>query len=195
MTFNFQEYNQNWIENANANNPPINDAKDYGIEIYQAKASEAYRVLGVHHLTNDENGFNHHLYVDVLNENGHRIQGKRVQFTAHPNGDVREAVIDKPSNEPGTNIPIWPNDTVTVYVKSANYVTDSVTGIHVRHPDEGEHNRLYHHSFYVCFQLRTGEVIDPPPPVEDTHLIEVITITKHNGVIVREISMEYEVKC
>ncbi len=193
--FNYQKYNQAWIENADAGKPYINDAKSYGVEVFQAEGNEVYRVLGAHHLTGDENRFNHHLFVDVLNRDGQRIQGKRIYFTQSPGGDVHEAIIDKPTNEPGTNIPIWPNDTVTVYTKSANYVSDSVTGIHVRHPDEGQHNRLYHHSFYVCFQLRTGEVIDPPPPVEDTHLIEVITITKHNGVIVKKISMEYEIKC
>jgi hypothetical protein len=146
---------------------PINDAISYGVVIEPATVGplQAYwKVIGVHHLIGSENGFNHHLYADVLDERNERIIGAKLTVKNF-NGSIGRMAIDKPLNEPGTNVPIWPNDKLTVWAGFGDGAlpSDKVVGIHTMHPDEGDLNRVAHHSFYVVFKHSiAGVIVDPP---------------------------------
>jgi hypothetical protein len=145
----------------------INDALSYGVTIEQAdvRPGEQYwRVIGVHHLTGPENGFNHHLYADVLNEKGERIK-QAVLMVENFNLTRGIMVVDKPLDEPGTNRPIWPSDTLSAWV-SDTLKSDKVHGIKSLHPDEGELNRVAHHSFYFVAQRVIAGATQPGPDPE-----------------------------
>jgi hypothetical protein len=149
-------------------NPGQNDATGYGVEILYTAApgfGEAYfQIIGVHHLKGEENRGNHHVYGDVLDENGKRINGARIDlYQTESNKFHGIMIVDKPPNEPGTNAPMFWNDTFTVVVNYDNLQSEKVKGFHTRHGDEGPGNTRGHHSFYfVAQRKRVGS--GPPPP-------------------------------
>ncbi|MGC8878882.1 MAG: hypothetical protein ACP5R2_06645 [Anaerolineae bacterium] len=158
--------------------PGQNDAAAYGVTIKRAPAA-AMRCIGVHHLTSPENRGNHHVYLDVLDEDGERLTGAIVLYTWQGRqGDPLQVICDKPANEPAANIPLYPGQVVTLWVDTGQLsgASDQVSGIHTAHPDEDTGNTRYHHSFYVVFQLRTAqtppiptasEQVTPPPAIPE----------------------------
>ncbi len=162
------EYNDKFLEATKNNKPaPMPDEK-YGIEIeHVANPEQAHwRIIGVHHLTGPENGGKHHLFCDVLDKGGQRIMGAHLILT---NGNLPPSLIaiDKPLNEPGTNIPMFFNDTISLIVNhpdSDPLPSERISEVNTRHPDEEPGTTLGHHSFYVVFQETDG---GPPPNLED----------------------------
>lgn len=155
----------------------VNDAVAYGVEIHpiQVERGQQYwKVIKVHHLSPVENHGNHNVYVDLLDEDGNRIYGAKALMTWQ--GGQGEATIDKPENEPGTNVPLWKHQVGTV--EGVGLPSDKVANLHTGHPDEAGPpawgNTLFHHSFYVVFQ-RT--IKDGQPPLENS----VIEGTVSNG--------------
>lgn len=163
--FDHQEFNKQAISSSTT----INDAESYGLRIVDAEADtgETYwKVVGVHHLTPDENRSNHHVYVDVLDEAGERITGPNVWigWTWEGRRDDEPAnpvPADKPAAEPAGNIAVFKGQRVSVWVKGtsadAQDKSDRVEGVHTEHPDEPLAdgtlwNTIGHHSFYVVFQ-------------------------------------------
>lgn len=168
--FDHQQYNTQYLENAKADAAPINDAEaNYGVKIVEADVAtgETYwKVIGVHHLTPDENRSNHHAYLDVLDESGQRVtnpiawvgwtwEGRRNDEAANP------VPVDKPSAEPGSNIAVFKGQIVSVWVNGtaadASDKSDQVVNIDTEHPDEPLPdgtlwNTIGHHSFYAVFQ-------------------------------------------
>lgn len=140
---------------------------DQGYNISVARLTDPkWRVLAVHHLTGPENGGNHNVYIEVIDEQGHRIPRQFVKLTWEgKQGPADVLVIDKPSNEPGTNAPLWFQQTVSVWVE--DNVSEVVSGIHTRHPDEPGGNQQGHHSFYIVFQRNLHPVTPPPTPTPD----------------------------
>ena len=135
-----------------------------------AEGETYWRVIGVHHLTPEENRGNHSVHLDALDEAGQRLQGTPVWARyAWEGGDQNEAprvALDGPSSEPGGNIPMMVRQVVTVLISgrspNANEPSDRVENLHTQHP--GEHgqlneswNSIGHHSFYIVFQ-RTRKV-------------------------------------
>lgn len=153
----------------------INDAASYGVNVvpYMPEPGESYyKIVRVHHLTPEENNGMHNLFMDVLDEQGQRVYSTQV-VVHNVNGQSYTATIDKPANEPGTNVPIGPADTLGARLAIGS---DAVTGIHTRHPDEGPvtgwghpGNTTGHHSFLVVWKRTTAGGTTPPPeepPVE-----------------------------
>lgn len=138
--------------------PIFNNAHRYGIRVRQLGeislplgATRYWRVIGVHHLTGTENRGNHHVYADILDEDGERINGAKLilkQNEAPP----EFAVIDKPPHEPGTNFPMWSNTRATVAVHYDDLPSEEVCDLRTDHADEEVGNTWGHHSFYVVFQ-------------------------------------------
>lgn len=141
--------------------PVINDAAAYGVRIEPAavSAGELYwQAVRVHHLTPDENGGRHHLFMDMLEPQagsepvGTRLFGARLRVTW---GDQEEiVVVEKPLGEPGANLPLWKWQVCAVQalgLPGQELPSDRVLGIHSAHPDEGPGNTLFHHSFSVTF--------------------------------------------
>ena len=164
--FDFEGYNREWIVKAQNGKAPSNNASSYGVVIHPLRSDVKHldRVIGVRHLSADENGGNHHIYVDVLDEDGNRRVGAKLEILTEF-GYRTQAVIDKPANEPGTNFPMWDWGRTSVYTVNADNVpSDMVSGLHYKHNDEGDGTTWGHHSFYVCFMRMSSIVVPPPPP-------------------------------
>jgi hypothetical protein len=162
MGLNVKDYNQQFLDKVKNQEPVYNDAATkYGVDIkfltdveVPDDASKYWRAIGVHHLTGAENMGNHHIYCDVLDEQGERINGARLALVQADSGPVF-AVVDKPVDEAGTNFPLWKADQATVYVvwpADDPLPSEEVLGLSSGHLDEEAGNTLFHHSFYVVFQ-------------------------------------------
>lgn len=130
---------------------PINDAEAYGVRIVPVQGvSEGpiWRVVRVHHLTPQENGGRHHIFIDMLDEDGKRINGAEARVTW--DGGEQIVRVDKPPSEPGTNFPMWRWQVCAV--EGVGLPSDRVENLHTGHPDEAPGNTLFHHSFLVVFK-------------------------------------------
>lgn len=152
-----------FVEKARLGEEPPNDAGPYGVQVERVADPRQphWRVIGVHHLTGPENMGNHNVFCDILDEEGHRIQGAHLLAT---NNNLPSSLIkiDKPPHEPGTNFPVFKNDTYTVAVHGPDHAplpSERVINLHTRHPDEESGNTLFHHSFFVVFQKTGGAPI------------------------------------
>jgi hypothetical protein len=149
-----------------------NDAQGYGVAIVPAIAAPGawyWQAVRVHHLTPEENSGSHHIYLDILDpatapdpgSMGGRVFGARARITW--DGGEQIVTIDKPLNEPGTNLPMWKwqvCDAIALGLPGEELVSDRVTGMHTGHPDEAAGNTLFHHSFSLTFlKVRNPDVV------------------------------------
>ena len=90
----------------------INDATGYGVQIQPANVAPGtlyWQAVRVHHRTPEENGGNHHIYLDVFDPTlggvpyGGRVDGARLRVTW--DGGEQIVTVDKPANEPGNQLP------------------------------------------------------------------------------------------
>jgi hypothetical protein len=173
MGLSIDGYNKQFLDKVNEKEPVYNDAAaKYKVGIKFLRDSEVpedarqyWRVVGVHHLTGAENMGNHHIYVDVLDEEGNRINTARLVLFQENTAPVF-AVVDKPAIEAGTNFPLWKADKATVAVAwpdDGPLPSEQVTGLSTGYPDEEVGNTLFHHSFYVVFQ-RTNIPVEGDAP-------------------------------
>ena len=179
MSLRVQELRERFLERVRNQEAIYNNATpQYGLQVktlpeldIPPDASQYWCVVGVHHLSGAENRGNHHIFCDVLDEAGNRINGARLQLTQGNQAPVF-AVIDKPAEEPGTNFPLWSSDrgdVSVVWPPEAPLPSERAIGISTAHPDEEAGNTLFHHSFYLVFQ-RTNI----PPAVDTTPATEPI---------------------
>ncbi len=180
MAFNHHQYNTQYLLNARDNGEPINDAgQKYGVRIVQTDVAEGetyWKVIGVHHLFPRENFSKHHVYLEALDEEGRRIKTPHVWAGwtwegRHPDERADPVSLDKPDYETAGNVAMHFAQTVSVWIKGlnrdANDKSDTVKGLHTRHPDEPLEdgsllNTLGHHSFYVVVQRirKTASIAD-----------------------------------
>lgn len=160
------KYNQGFINYYRLHRRAWSDAEKYGVTVTPVPipdpAAPHWRVIGVHHLTGAENHGQHNVFVDVLDEQGQRLDLTRI-LIFQDNGVGRGfMVIDKPGNEPGSNTQMHFNDTLTVKVDREGLPSEQVRGLHTRHDDEGAGTTRGHHSFYIVWQRAQGEPVKPP---------------------------------
>jgi hypothetical protein len=140
----------------------------YGIAVIKPSPTLGkvqWRCIGVHHLTGEENAGNHHVYLDVLDEKGNRINGARLMVVN--NGKVPyQVTIDKPAGEAGANVPMYWNDILAIYI-AGDHPGDRVVGFHTRHEDEEPGTTRGHHSFYVVWQRVAVAEPEPEPEPEE----------------------------
>lgn len=142
--------------------PVMNDAQGYGVAIEPAVVSPGgwyWQAARVHHLAPEENNGRQHIYIDLRdpqldagNPLGGRVYGARARVTW--DGGEQVVTVDKPLNEPGTNVPMWRWQVcaLTALGLPGNELpSDRVTGLHTGHPDEPPGNTLFHHSFEVVY--------------------------------------------
>ncbi len=138
----------------------VNDATGYGVQIQPAGVAPGtvyWQAVRIHHRTPEENGGNHHIYLDVYDgaapaPYGARVDGAQLRVTW--DGGEQVVTIDKPPSEPGTNFPMWKWQVCAVEclgLPGQPLPSDRVTGLHTGHPDEAPGNTLFHHSFHVVF--------------------------------------------
>lgn len=145
---------------------PVNQAADYGINVIKAPTGSAWRCIGIFHLAPHENRGRRNCFVEVLDENGLRTRQPTINWTWYMDAPTQTVRLDKPDDEPATNIPVEKSYTVTLRVNDGGLPSDSVGGIHTRHANEATGNTWGHHSFYVVFQRQGNAVIAPPDPVD-----------------------------
>lgn len=161
--FDFQALNRKYLQQ------PANDAANYGASIVSAPAGDAWRCIGIYHLKPSENKGRHNVFVEVLDPHGDRIRLPHITWTWWIDAPTQTRQLDKPDNEPAADITIDKGATITLQVADG-LPSDSVGNLHARHNDEGSGNTWGHHSFYVVFQLKRGNVATPPvepqkPPI------------------------------
>lgn len=158
--FDFEGYSQQFKQRSD--DRAANDASAYGVRVEPIAVDPGqtyWKVIGIHHLLPDENCDRHNAFVEVLDEAGRRIKdgALRVGWTweGKTEGPADPKPLDKPDDEPATNVPIEKAMTVTLWVQDS-HPSERVAGIHTRHDDEigpaGNRNSRYHHSFYIVFQ-------------------------------------------
>lgn len=164
--FNHRAFITEWLVT-----PDLTDASRYSIAIEPADnlapGDLYWRVIGVHHLTPEENTGKHNLFLQTLTREG-AVFGGVVAWGWEgqgPNENSPNIVLDKPASEPGGNIAIyWPQN---IWAEVASvHKSDRVLNVHTRHLDEGPGNTLGHHSFYVAWQLTQygeGPGTEPEP--------------------------------
>ena len=150
----------------------VNDAQAYGVAIVRAAVPPGawyWQAVRVHHLTPEENGGNHHIFLDLLDPAtatdasplGGRVFGARARITWDDGEQI--VTVEKPLNEPGTNFPMWKWQVCAAEalgLPGEALPTDRVTGMHTGHPDEATGNTLFHHSFGVTYlKVRTADAV------------------------------------
>ncbi len=145
---------------------PVNDATAYGVLVKPAAVSpgQAYwRVVRVHHLTPEENRGRHHIFVEVLDEAGHRVTDARVRFLS----EAGERVVGV-QPDPRRPAVAFPMDRWQVYdVEMEGLPSDRVIGLTAAHPEEAAGNPQFRHSFLLVWQRSVApEARIPEPEVE-----------------------------
>ena len=158
--FDLVAYNTQFMQRAGA--AATNDAVNYGAHvepIATAPGQTYWKVIGIHHLTPDENRDRHNAFIVALDEAGHRVKDGSLRvgwiWEGKTDGPADPKRLDKPDDEPATDVPIEKNMTVTLWLEGAGSC-ERVAGIHTRHEDEvgpgGGRNSRFHHSYYIVFQ-------------------------------------------
>lgn len=149
-----------------------NDCERLGITIQRVdNAAQFARCVVVHLLTKEENGGQHNLFMDVINEKSERLNGSLLR--GQNNNIVLSARIDKPPNEFGTNFSIFTQDTINAWVSevpgiSGNIASDRVNGFSTRWGGPIVGGQEYGHiSFYVIWMVLTDIPPIPPPPPDE----------------------------
>lgn len=145
---------------------PFNEAVQYGVQVQPFVGAEmGWRCIGVYHLRPEENTRRHNVYIDAYDGYGGRTLAPLAPIvrwrTWHTN-PIQTRMLDKPATEPGADIPLDWGASVQLWCEWSGYPSDLVSGLHTAHDDEGSGNTRGHHSFYVVFQLRGGQVQPPP---------------------------------
>lgn len=158
--FDFQADNRRFMAEhaAGATREARNQARAYGVSIVPADVAPEqvhWQVIGVRHLTGPENRRRHNAYIETLDEHGNRVQNPNLRigwtWENKTDGPAEPKRLDKPTNEPATDIPLEKSMTVTLWLEGDG-PSDQVQGLHTRHPDEDEGNTIGHHSYYIVFQ-------------------------------------------
>jgi len=137
----------------------------YGVQVASASAATGtttWKVIGVHHLSPDENRSRHHAFIEVLDENGQRIKDSnlRVGWSWAGRNSAEAAppkLLDKADSEPAGDVPIQKGMELEVWIEGDGAPSDRVHKLSTLHNDEpgpnGElWNTIGHHSYYIVFQ-------------------------------------------
>lgn len=160
-----------WIQIFEAE-PGYNDATGYGVKIVE-KPGCRWRVIGVHHLTPDENRGKQNLFIDVLDREGRRINGAKVHWAwegMRPEQRPRPLTIDKLQGET-QDIAMNAGQKIDIWIEE----NEGVGRFHTNHLDQrgpnGEiWNSIGHHSFLVVFQEMGDRPLPPLPQLPPTPL-------------------------
>ena len=109
------------------------------------------KILGVRKVPSNINNGNHHIYVDLENYRG---RDYRVKFN-----EGIYYTFDKPSNETGTNVPMFSSGNKIQIVGSDGSYSQIIGDLTSSHTDAG------HSSYYVYAKL-VNDVTLPDPPTD-----------------------------
>ena len=165
MAFDHNSYQLRYRNHFQQNGQVSNDAESYGVRVVATPPATGvvqWKVVGVHHLTPDENRSRHNAFVDILDEQGQPLRNPDLRAGwswegRRPDEDAPPQPLDKSLNEPAGNVPLFKGAQLEVWISDPNAASDHVVRISTDHPDEpnpdGEiFNSIGHHSYYVVFQ-------------------------------------------
>ena len=89
--------------------PVINDAQDLDVSVSAPPADAGCVVTRVHRYTPQERMGPNILFLDLVNQAGERQYGA-VILVQDASGQILRVAIEKPANEPGGNVPMWPGN-------------------------------------------------------------------------------------
>lgn len=151
------------------------------ISVTRSTAQKAWRVIAVYHLSPNENGNNHHLYVDLVGENNLIVDrpdnlnlelawswdGRRQHEQAKP------VKFDKSGDEPRANLPIFRDTHVEAWIGDSRYPSDVISNVHTdpfgeeQSPDQSQGNSRHHNSVYILWQLQdNAKEVKPVEPLK-----------------------------
>lgn len=143
----------------------VQDVAHYEVRMTAADApagAGCWRLIGVYHLSPDENRSRHNAFVEVLDENGQRVKDPNLRVGWSWAGRSSDQIappklLDKPDAEPAGDVPIEKGMDLELWIEGDGCPSDRVHNLHTRHADEpgpgGElWNTIGHHSYYVVFQ-------------------------------------------
>lgn len=198
MSFNHSQLNDDFLHRVKKAIDAIRQAREiYGVRLIEAEVAPGttyWKALGVYHLLPQENLGNHHVYLEVLDEAGQRIQSPVVWAGwtwegRKPAEPAPPIPLDKPLNEAAGNLAMFKGQNVSIWIQglapNANDASDRVENLYILHPDERSPegvlgNSIGHHSFYIVFQRTRKDAQTTPPTSEE--------ITTNNGVISGQIA-------
>ncbi len=168
MSFQHTTYNSRFLSQIQTNGTPVQPDPQFGVSVQPievAPGAPYWRVIGVHHLTPEENGSRHNAFVEVLDEQGNRVRDPNLKIGWTWEGRSEPDLttpLDKPDHEPVGDIPIQKGMRLTLWLVGDGRPSERVANLHFEHPDErtaaGEiWNSFGHHSFYVVFQRAVKE--------------------------------------
>ncbi len=142
--------------------PPIlpgrdNQAVTYGVGILPVHASPLWVAKRVRHLSPAENRGKRNVYIDALRPDGSKDTNPSLRAVwtwngRRPSEPAPPIALDKGAGEPMGNIPLYAGQVMSVRIEGDGVLSDVVYGISSDHPDEGDGNTRFHHSFHVVFQ-------------------------------------------
>lgn len=127
-----------------------------------------WRCVLAYRLSGAENQGNHHVYVDLIDQDRNfitRPAGILLGYSwvgQRPEERTPYPAFDKPDGEPGANVPIEKGMRVTVWVQDNTDTiagTDMIANLHADLPDESPGNTWGHFSYYLIFMRMDGEAI------------------------------------
>ena len=166
MSFQHTTYNNNFRNHAQDNSAPHLPDSKYAVRTESASVANGatyWRLLGVHHLTPEENGSRHNAFVEVLDDQGRRVRDPNLKIGWTWEGRTEPDLttpLDKPDNEPAGDVPIQKGMRLALWITGDGHASDRVANLHFEHADERTAdgkiwNSFGHHSFYAVFQRTT----------------------------------------
>lgn len=160
---------------------PRLDAMDIQVVRAQPAAGETcYRLVKAKWLNEAEAGGRHHIYVDVLDEEGKRIVGQRVLVT-YGGQTVSLVTEDKPYPELSSNFPMYA--VLGMYSCQVEGVSDVVTGLGM---GSAELKYKLHTCFELTFQREKAEAEPKPEPKPEEEVKEEEPVTVEEEPVVEE---------
>jgi hypothetical protein len=149
-----------------ANNPLTNTA-GYGVSISRVNVTgPAWRAVYVHHLSPQENGNQHNVFIDCLDSMGYWANASRLKVAytwegRRPDEAAPPRPFEKKPPEPRAQLDINKGQKITCWIDDPTLPSDRVVGLRSDVQDVPGNN-LFHNSFVVLFQLQQGGAVEGP---------------------------------
>lgn len=145
-----------------------------------SSTTNPYAVALIAHLPGELNRGNHHVFVDVLGEDGQPMQNPpllKIGYTWEGRRDEEHAdpvALDKGPNDPAAgNVVIYKGMNMVLWLQNTPLiVSDIVSGLQTETPDAdpATGNSRYHNSYYIVFRKRIS--VTPPLPTPQPVTLE-----------------------
>ena len=149
------------------NNNPLTNTAGFSVSIAQwATAGPVWRAIYVHHLSPQENGNQHNVFVDCLDGMGYWANASRLKVAytwegRRPDEQAPPRPFEKKPPEPRAQLDLYRGQKIACWIDDPTLPSDRVVGLRSDVQDVPGNN-LFHNSFVVLFQLQQGEPVEPP---------------------------------